>query len=111
METNNGFGVITGELTGYAQRTRHIATELHTLGTHRLAPVRKAAEPGFGPIGKESGFATALDHFAGALEHQVIGIGRGADELGDSVAKAAHTYRQKDDDRAKDLIEMIRGKR
>lgn len=111
MEHSNGFGVATGELTGYAQHTRHLATELHTLAAHRVRPVRTLAEHGLGPIGKESGFAAALSHFAEALEHQVAGVGKNADALGDSVAKTAHTYRQHDDERAADILDLIRGHR
>ena len=111
MENSNGFGVVTGELTGYAKRTRDIATELHTLATHRIAPVRKIAEHSLGAIGKESGFAAALDHFAEALEHQVVGVGRNADALDDSVAKTAHTYREQDEQRAGDILDLIRGKK
>ena len=111
MENSNGYGVVTGELTGYARRTRDIATELHTLATHRIASVRRIAEHSLGPIGKESGFAAALSHFAEALEHQVAGVGKHADTLGDSVAKAARTYREQDEERASDILDLIRGKK
>ena len=108
---SNGFGVATGELTGYAKRTRDIATELHTLATHRLAGVRKITEHSLGPIGKDSGFAAALGSFAESLEHQVAGVGRNADKLGDSVAKAAADFRAQDDERAADILDLIRGKK
>ena len=107
MTNGNGFGVITGELTGYAQHTRRLATELHTLATHQVKSIRGGK--GFGPIGTESGFVAALDHFADALAHQVAGVGKDADALGDSVAKAARTYREHDEERANELIDLIRG--
>ena len=111
VENSNGFGVITGELTGYARHTRQMATELHTLATHQVSSVRKIAEHSFGPIGKESGFADALNRFAVALEQQVMEVGKNANALGDSVAKSARSYRQQDDERAKELMDMIRGRR
>jgi len=107
VNNGNGFGVITGELTGYAKHTRRLATELHTLATHQVRSIRGGH--GFGPIGAESGFVTALDHFAAGLTHQLAGVAKDADALGDSVAKAAHTYREHDEDRAKEIIDMIRG--
>lgn len=109
MENSNGYGVVTGELTGYAQSTRHIATELQALAARRVRSVRTVAEHGFGPIAMESGFAAALDHFAEALGQQVAGVAKHADALGDSVAKSAHSYQRQDDERAKDLLELIRG--
>jgi hypothetical protein len=111
VENTNGFGVVTGELTGYARHTSQMAAELHELAARRIGPVRKLAEHGLGPIGRESGFAAALDHFAAALEHQVAGVAKNADALGDSVAKSAHSYRQQDDARAKELLDMITGRK
>ena len=111
VENSNGFGVVSGELTGYAQHTRRMATELHELATRRIGPVRKLAEHGLGPIGRESGFAAALDHFAAALEHQVAGVAKNADTLGDSVAKAGQSYRDQDDARAREFLDMITGRK
>ena len=108
MNNANGFSVITGELTGYAQHTRRLATELHTLATHQVRSIRGGH--GFGPVGTESGFVTALDHFADALAHQLAGVGKNADALGDSVAKAAHTYQERDEDRANEIVDLITGK-
>lgn len=110
MTNGNGFGVITGELTGYAQHTRKLATELHTLATHQVRSIRGGrGDHGFGPVGTESGFVAALDHFAEALGHQLAGVSKDADALGDSVAKAAHTYREHDEQRANEIVDLITG--
>jgi hypothetical protein len=106
VNNGNGFGVITGELTGYAQHTRRLASELHTLAGHRVS-----AGHGFGPVGSESGFVAALDDLGKALAHQLGAVAGDADGLGESVAKAAHTYREQDEERAKQLIELIRGRK
>jgi Excreted virulence factor EspC, type VII ESX diderm len=107
VNNGNGFGVITGELTGYAQHTRKLAKELQTLATQQVRSIRGGH--GFGPVGTESGFVAALDHFAEALAQQVTGVGKDADALGESVAKAAHTYQEQDEQRAEELIDRIRG--
>ena len=111
VENSNGFGVVSGELTGYAQHTRRMATELHELATRRIGSVNQLAEHGLGPIGRESGFVAALNHFAAALGHQVAGVAKNADALGDSVAKAGHTYREQDEAQAKEFLDMITGRK
>ncbi|SFW84503.1 transglycosylase SLT domain-containing protein [Amycolatopsis australiensis] len=76
----------------YVQRTRHVAD---TLGdaTEQLRDVREIAAGSFGRIGRESGFAGALEAFGLALQRQVKGVGAHADGLASAARTAARTYR------------------
>jgi hypothetical protein len=104
----NGYGVVTDELTGYVRRTRKLADELHQLATHTVRSVGTIAEDSFGQIGKETGFAAALRRFAATLEQQVGGVATNAGTLGDAVGKTAHTYQRQDDELAKDILDLLR---
>ena len=100
----NGFSVVTGELTGYVRGTRQLADELHRLASRRIHSVRG---DGFGRIGKETGFATALDHFADALGRQTSGVAKNADTLSDTVAKTARDYQHDDQQIADELLDQL----
>ncbi|HET9138741.1 type VII secretion target [Actinophytocola sp.] len=97
----------TTELTGYVRHTRQLAEELHRLARHEVGAVRTIAEDSFGRIGKETGFAAALNHFAAALEHQVDGVAGNADKLSDAVARTARNYRRQDEELAETLLDLL----
>jgi methyl-accepting chemotaxis protein len=103
-----GFGIATTELTGYVRHTRDLADDLHRLAKRTINSVQTIAEDSFGKIGKETGFAAALNHFAGALEHQIHGVAGNADKLSDGVAKTARTYREQDEEIAESIMDMLR---
>lgn len=100
---SGGFGVDTPALIRYANRTKDMAEELERLAKGKVGSVRDIAEDSFGKIGKESGFAAALNRFAGALGHQVKGVATNADKLGRKVARTAGEYRETDSRIADDL--------
>lgn len=102
-----GYSVVTTELTGYARQARQLADELNRLATHTVKPLGSIPDDSFGRIGKETGFAAALNHFADALRHQLAGVAKNADTLGDAVAKTARTYRGQDQDLAQDILDLI----
>jgi hypothetical protein len=102
-----GYSVVTTELTAYARHTRQLADELHRLAGHTVKPVGAIDEDAFGRIGKETGFAAALNHFADALQSQLVGVAKNADTLGDGVAKTAHTYQTQDQELAQDILDLI----
>jgi len=95
---DEGFAVDTGLLTAYVRSTRNVADGLTTVGTTHVRQVRSIADDSFGLIGKESGFAAALDNFGAALQRQVKGVGANADALATSTSKAARAYRDRDDE-------------
>jgi hypothetical protein len=95
-------------LSGYAKAARNISDELATLRGKELSGVRGLAEDSFGKLGKETGFAVALDRFGGALQEQVKAVGANADKLAGSVAKTARHYRDQDEDIAQDLLGLLR---
>jgi hypothetical protein len=102
-----GYSVVTTELTAYARHTRQLADELHRLAGHTVKPVGSIDEDAFGRIGKETGFAVALNHFADTLRRQLDGVAKNADTLGDGVAKTARTYRTQDQELAQDILDLI----
>lgn len=102
-----GFSVATAELTGYVRDTRRLADELTKLATHQIRSVRAIDEASFGKIGKETGFAIALDHFAEALQRQVSGVAKNADAVSDTVAKTARDYRNDDRQIADELLDLL----
>jgi len=104
----DGFLVDPDALSGYARTTRHIADDLRTLSSHQLKNVRGLAEDSFGKIGKETGFAAALDHFGAALQRQVKGVGTKADTLAGSVSKTARDYRDEEQDIEQVLLGLLR---
>ncbi len=104
----DGFAVDTDLLTAYVRSTRKVADGLAAVGTNHLRRVRSIADDSFGLIGKESGFAAALDNFGAALQRQVKGVGGNADTLASSTAKAARAYRDRDDEIAAHLNRIER---
>ena len=97
------FAVDTDLLGGYVRRTRGIADGLDSIGTRHLRRIREIADDSFGKIGKESGFAAALDHFAAALHRQVRGVSNNTDALAKSTAKTLRAYRERDNEIAAHL--------
>ncbi len=106
----DGFMVDPDALSGYARSTRTIADELGALRTKELHKVRSIADDSFGRIGKETGFADALNSFGQSLQRQVKGAHHNADTLAGSVAKTAKHYRDQDHDIADDLLQLLQGK-
>ncbi|MFI6029932.1 transglycosylase SLT domain-containing protein [Amycolatopsis magusensis] len=102
-ERGPGYTVDPELVAGYVKRTRRLSDELATTGKEHLRGVREIADDSFGRIGKESGFAAALDGFSAALHRQVRGISAGADALADRTAEAAKAYRDQEDDTARRL--------
>ncbi len=106
----DGFMVDPDALSGYARTARHLADDLTDLAGRQLKGVRGLADDSFGKIGKETGFAEALDHFGAALQRQVRGVGRNADALAGRVSRTAHDYRDQEQDIATELLGLIRDK-
>lgn len=103
----DGFLVDPDALSGYARKARTIADELTALRTHELHKVRALAGDSFGRIGKETGFADALDHFGESLRQQVHGVARNADALARSVSKTAHQYDTQEHDLTSRLLDLL----
>jgi hypothetical protein len=103
----DGFVVDPDALSGYVRTTRHIADDLRDLSAHQLRNVRGLAEDSFGAIGKETGFAAALDHFGAALQRQVKGVGGRADKIAHSVRGTARDYREEEQDIAQVLLGLL----
>jgi hypothetical protein len=106
----DGFQVDPDALSGYARNTRTIADELGSLRDKELHKVRSIADDSFGRIGKETGFADALNSFGQSLQRQVRGAARNADTIAGSVARTARHYHAQDADMADDLLQLLAGK-
>lgn len=106
----DGFLVDPEALSGYARTARHIADDLTDLAGKQLKGVRGLADDSFGKIGKETGFAAALDDFGAALQRQVRGVGRNADALAGRVSRTAGDYRDQEQDIASELLGLLRDK-
>ena len=104
----DGFIVDPDALSGYARTTRHIADDLRDLSSHQLRNVRGLADDSFGKVGKETGFAAALDHFGAALQRQVKGVGARADKIAAGVAGTARDYRGEEQDIEQVLLGLLR---
>jgi hypothetical protein len=104
----DGFIVDPDALSGYARTTRHIADDLRDLSSHQLRNVRGLADDSFGKIGKETGFAAALDNFGAALQRQVKGVGARADKIAATVAGTARDYRGEEQDIEQVLLGLLR---
>lgn len=104
----DGFAVDPDALSGYARTTRHIADDLRDLSTQQLRHVRGLADDSFGGIGKETGFAAALDHFGAALQRQVRGVGTRADKIANTVSKTARDYRDEEQDIEQVLLGLLK---
>jgi hypothetical protein len=102
-----GFLVDPDALSGYARRTRDIAEELTAL---RSGQLKEVAGEGFGRIGRETGFAAALDRFGQAMRHQVRGLGRDADAIATSVTRTARQYHDQESEVTDDLLRLLRDK-
>ncbi|MFD1151198.1 type VII secretion target [Saccharothrix hoggarensis] len=98
-----GFSVDVGVLRDYARRTRNTADELTALGRRHVREVREIADDSFGRIGRQSGFADALDNFGAALRKQVKAVAHNTDALATSAGRSARAYRDQDDDTARSL--------
>lgn len=98
-----GFSVDVAVLGDYVRRTRNTADDLTALGRRHVREVREVAEDSFGRIGKQSGFAEALDNFGAALRKQVKSVAHNTDALARSASSAARSYREQDDDAARSL--------
>ncbi|MEV0679557.1 type VII secretion target [Actinosynnema sp. NPDC050436] len=98
-----GYSVDVGVLRDYARRTQNTADDLTALGRRHVREVREIAEDSFGAVGRQSGFAAALDGFGAALRKQVKGVAHNTDALAASAAKSARAYREQDDDIARSL--------
>lgn len=106
----DGFMVDPDALSAYARGTRTIADELGSLRAKELHKVRSIADDSFGRIGKETGFADALDSFGQSLQRQVRGAAHNADTIAGSVAKTAKHYHAQDAEIADDLLQLLQGK-
>ncbi|MEU7481711.1 transglycosylase SLT domain-containing protein [Lentzea sp. NPDC042327] len=98
-----GFAVDPEALDRYVRQGRGIADDIAAIGTRHVRQVGKIADDSFGRIGKETGFASALEAFGAALHRQVDGVGRNADRLARSTGRMAGAYRAQDDAIADDL--------
>ncbi|WP_033440786.1 type VII secretion target [Saccharothrix sp. NRRL B-16314] len=96
-----GFSVDVGVLRDYARRTQGTADDLTALGRRHVREVREIAEDSFGRIGRQSGFAAALDDFGAALRKQVKGVARNTDALATSASRSARSYQEQDEDTAR----------
>lgn len=103
-----GFQVDPATLTGYVTTTRRIADDLSDLSTRQLRGVRGLADDSFGKIGKETGFAEALEQFGAALQRQVRGVGDKAGTLARSVSRTAGHYQAQEQDIAEELMSLLR---
>jgi lysozyme-like protein/excreted virulence factor EspC (type VII ESX diderm) len=106
----DGFIADPGALNGYSKSARGIADELGSLRAKELTQVRSIADDSFGAIGKETGFADALNSYGQSLQKQVDGVRKNMDTLAGSVAKNAHHYQAQDADIADDLLQLIQDK-
>jgi hypothetical protein len=98
-----GFSVDMGVLRDYARRTQDTADDLTALGRRHVREVREIAEDSFGRIGKQSGFADALDNFGAALRKQVKAVARNTDALATSAARSARSYQDQEEDIARSM--------
>ncbi|XVV01507.1 type VII secretion target [Actinosynnema sp. CA-248983] len=101
--SGGGFSVDLDVLREFTRRTRRTADDLTAVGRRHVREVREIADDSFGRIGRQSGFADALDGFASALRKQVKAVAHNTDRLADSAARAARSYRDQDDDTARSL--------
>ncbi|QFZ22114.1 type VII secretion target [Saccharothrix syringae] len=101
--SGGGFSVGVGVLRDYARRTRNSADDLTALGRGHVRDVREIADDSFGRIGRQSGFAEALDNFGAALRKQVKGVAHNTEALATSASRSARAYQEQDDDNARAL--------
>jgi hypothetical protein len=106
----DGFMVDPEALSGYARGARTIGDELGDLRAKELHKVRSIADDSFGKIGKETGFADALNSYGQSLQRQVKGIHHNVDTLAASVSRTARHYRDQDQEIADDLLQLLQGK-
>ncbi|MGW4115426.1 type VII secretion target [Actinosynnema sp. NPDC004786] len=93
-----GFSVDVDVLRDYARRTRNSADDLTALGRRHVREVREIADDSFGRIGRQSGFADALDNFGAALRRQVKAVAHNTEALATSAGRSARAYKEQDDD-------------
>jgi hypothetical protein len=94
-------------LGSYSGGSKHIAESLTGTDGKQLASIHGIAEHSFGKIGKESGFADALQSFGTAMHHQVNGISTNVTNLAKSVTKISKSYDDDDQQLAQQLLHMI----
>lgn len=104
----DGFRVDPEALSGYVRTASSMADDLASLSTRQLRGVRGLADDSFGRLGKETGFAAALDRFGESLQRQVKGIGSNADKLAKSVSGNARHYREEDSEITDRLLRLLR---
>jgi len=102
----DGFVVDTDALQAYVTRTKTIGEDLHD-GAKTLHRVRGIADDSFGKIGKETGFADALDGFATALERQVKAVGKNATRLSATVRRTTGDYREHEQETTDQLLGLL----
>jgi hypothetical protein len=93
-----GYAIDTDVVAAYTKQVAKVGHALTTVSDRTLHAVRGIAEDSFGKVGKETGFARALDDLGASLQRQVSGVGKNADTLGTSVTKAAKVFRGEEDD-------------
>jgi len=101
------YSVDTSMLGSYAGGSKQIAEALTATDGKQLASIHGIAEHSFGKIGKESGFADALQSFGTSMHHQVDGISTNVSNLAQSVAKISKSYDDDDKQLAQQLLHMI----
>jgi lysozyme-like protein len=101
------YSVDTSMLGSYSGGSKHIAESLTGTDGKQLATIHGIAEHSFGKIGKESGFADALQSFGTAMHHQVNGISTNVTNLAKSVHKISKSYDDDDQQLAQQLLHMI----
>jgi hypothetical protein len=103
---SEGFTVDVDALARYADRTGKLSGDLANVAKGKLGSVRDLTEEIFGKVGKETGFAMALNHFADALEHQVQSVAGNADRFSRAVDRIASAYA----DSEAEAVQTLRGK-
>ncbi|TDP96589.1 transglycosylase-like protein with SLT domain [Labedaea rhizosphaerae] len=101
------YSVDTSMLGSYAGGSKQIAESLVSTDGKQLASIHGIAEHSFGRIGKESGFADALQSFGTSMHHQVDGISKNVTNLAHSVTKISKSYDDDDQQLAQQLLHMI----
>lgn len=101
------FSVDTDLIRAYVRETRGVADGLGGAVAGHVRRVRDIADDSFGRIGKETGFAAALDGYARALQRQARGVGDNADTLAASASRAARAYRERDAEIASDIAKIL----
>jgi hypothetical protein len=100
---NQGFTVDAAALAQYAKQTGTMSDDLEKVAKAKLGSVQDLAEDIFGKVGKETGFARALNKFADALEHQVKSVAGNANRFSRAVDRVATAYAESEADAVANL--------